>query len=127
MSGAGERAERRLCALNELSDPGSRAFTAGSGDWPLRGFLVRRADQVFAYVNRCPHAGHPLNWRPDQFLARDGSLIQCQSHGALFEIPSGVCVGGPCPGRKLTQIPIRVERGDVVLDADPEALARAYV
>ena len=86
-----------LCSLDALTDPGSRAFTLGTGSWPLRGFVVRRGADVYAYVNRCPHAGHPLNMRPDQFLSIDGELIQRQSHGALFDVAGGMCVAGPWP------------------------------
>lgn len=114
---------RVICRLDDLDDPGSRAFTMGSGDWPLRGFVLRRGAQVFAYVNRCPHAGHPLNWTPDQFLAPDNSLILCRSHGALFEMATGACVAGPCAGRGLQKIPVRLENGYALLEDDPDELA----
>jgi nitrite reductase/ring-hydroxylating ferredoxin subunit len=109
-----------LCKFSELDDPGSRAFSVGEGHWPLRGFVVRRGLEVFAYVNRCPHAGHPLNMRPHQFLAPDQSVILCNSHGAQFEIATGYCVAGPCAGRALRKISVRVENGNVVLDEDYE-------
>lgn len=117
--------ERVLCALHELADPGARAFTAGRGDWPLRGLVVRRGAEVHAYANRCPHAGHPLNLRPHEFLTPDGTLLLCHSHGALFEIASGRCVAGPCPGASLRRIPIEVRAGYVLLASDlrPEAFA----
>lgn len=115
--------EHVICSLDDLTDPGSRSFTIGADDWPLRGFVVRRGADVFAYVNRCPHAGHPLNLRMNQFLTPDGALILCNSHGALFEPATGVCVGGPCVGRELVSIPVRVNNGRVLLDGDPEALA----
>lgn len=109
---------RIICALEALEDRGSRAFTLGSGDWPLRGFVVRRGDQVFGYVNHCPHAGHPLNWKPDQFLSPDRSVILCSSHGALYDIASGACIAGPCAGRGLTPLPLRLVAGLVLLAED---------
>ncbi len=112
--------------MSELSDPGSRAFTAGSGDWPLRGFVVRRGVEVFGYVNRCPHAGHPLNWQPDQFLTSTRTLILCCSHGAQFMIDTGHCVAGPCVGSELTRIAVRVVDGEVRLEEDPELLAARH-
>ena len=115
-----------ICPLHELSDPGSRSFTLGNGDWPLRGFVVRTGDAAFAYVNRCPHAGHPLNWQPDEFLTHDRARILCGSHGALFEIDSGTCVAGPCLGRGLQRIDVRVENGSVILQEDPAVLAQRY-
>jgi nitrite reductase/ring-hydroxylating ferredoxin subunit len=113
--------ERVVCALSELEDPGARGFTMGRGDWPLRGFVVRRGAEIRAYVNHCPHAGHALNIRPNAFLASDAPLIQCSSHGALFEIESGLCLAGPCPGTRLRPIELRIERG-YVLVADDVAL-----
>jgi nitrite reductase/ring-hydroxylating ferredoxin subunit len=114
-----------ICPLADLPDPGSRAFSIGSGDWPLRGFVVRQGDAVFAYVNRCPHAGHPLNWRPDDFLTMDRTLIMCRSHGALFEMSSGRCVAGPCTGQSLRALPVRIDQGNVVLELDQSL--NAYV
>jgi nitrite reductase/ring-hydroxylating ferredoxin subunit len=107
-----------ICQLTELTDPGSRAFSVGNGDWPLRGFIVRVGDTAFAYLNRCPHAGHPLNMRPDEFLNSDRSLILCRSHGALFEPTNGRCVAGPCAGQLLRELPLRIEAGLVILDVD---------
>ena len=107
--------ERVICPLHELPDPGAKGFTMGGGDWPLRGFVVRRGRNVHAYVNHCPHAGFPLNWQPDAFLSPQAPLIRCAMHGALFEIETGVCVSGPCVGLGLQTLPVRVERGYVLL------------
>ena len=116
-AGAAFDVERVLCPLAELDDPGSRAFTVGRGDWPLRGFLVRRGAAVNAYVNRCPHAGHPLNLQPHEFLTPDRALILCNSHGAIFEMATGYCVIGPCAGARLRRVPIEVRSGYVLLAA----------
>ena len=117
MSGAGESfdLERIICRDSELGAEGARGFTIGGGDWPLRGFVVRVGGQLRAYVNRCPHAGHPLNLLPDRFFTPDGALILCSSHGALFEKLTGFCVAGPCAGRALTPVPLEVRSGYVML------------
>jgi nitrite reductase/ring-hydroxylating ferredoxin subunit len=117
--------ERVLCSLAELHETGSRGFSVGEGDWPLRGFVVQTARGVAAYVNYCPHAGHPLNMRPDRFLTPDRNLILCSSHGALFARDDGVCIAGPCQGQKLTPIPVDVVCGYVLLadGVDVERLA----
>ena len=118
---------RVLCALADLEVTGSREFTVGEGDWPLRGFIVRTATGIAAYVNYCPHAGHPLNIRPNRFLTPDGNLILCCSHGALFARDNGLCIAGPCQGRKLTQIPVDTVSGYVLLadGVDVDRLANA--
>jgi nitrite reductase/ring-hydroxylating ferredoxin subunit len=118
--------ERVICRFAEVSDPGARAFTIGRGDWPLRGFIVRVCEAVRGYVNHCPHAGHPLDLTPDRFLTHDGALILCGSHGALFDKLSGYCIAGPCAGRSLRPIPLKLEAGFVMLgdEVDVDALAR---
>jgi nitrite reductase/ring-hydroxylating ferredoxin subunit len=117
--------ERVVCRLTDLDEHGARAFTIGGGDWPLRGFVVRVGGEVRGYVNRCPHAGHPLDLRPNRFLTPDGALILCSSHGALFEKQTGYCVAGPCAGRSLRAVPLEVAAGFVMLAdaADVNALA----
>jgi nitrite reductase/ring-hydroxylating ferredoxin subunit len=112
--------ERVICRLAEL-EGAARGFTLGAGDWPLRGFVVRVGDAVYGYVNRCPHAGHPLNLLPQRFLTADGTLIVCASHGALFEKSTGYCVAGPCLGRSLTPIALEVRCGFVLLAAGVDA------
>jgi nitrite reductase/ring-hydroxylating ferredoxin subunit len=121
--------ERVVCRLSDLDEHGSRAFTIGPGDWPLRGFVVRVGAQVRGFVNHCPHAGHPLNLRPHQFLTADGALILCSSHGALFEKQTGYCVSGPCAGRSLRPVPLTVMAGFVMLadeEVDASALADTH-
>ena len=106
---------RLLCRLEELPAGGCREFRLGEGDWPLRGFVVSVADGVRAYVNRCAHLTYPLNYLPDEFLTYDRSLIQCSMHGALFEKDTGLCIAGPCLGRRLHQLPVYVQQGCVLL------------
>ncbi len=108
----------RLCRLDEIDDPGARGFEVGQGPWPLALFVVRRGVEVFGYANRCPHAGHQLNWIGDRFLNRDRSHIQCASHGAVFEIHTGACVGGPCPGEALQRVGITIRDGTVFADKE---------
>jgi nitrite reductase/ring-hydroxylating ferredoxin subunit len=125
---AGERhvdLERVICRLSDIEDSRARGFTVGGGDWPLRGFVLRVRQEVRGYINWCPHAGHPLNPRPHQFVTPDGALVLCSSHGALFEKLTGYCIAGPCAGRSLRPIPLKIEAGVVMLadEADVAALA----
>lgn len=97
--------------LDELEDPGCREFAIGAGDWPFRGFVVRRGSDVFAYQNFCAHAGHPLNWSPDRFLIKDKTAIICASHGATYKIESGECFAGPGKGRALRKVDVTIRDG----------------
>lgn len=111
-----------ICPVEELAEDGCRGFTVGGGDWPLMGLLVRVNGQIRGYLNRCPHAGHRLNILPHKFLSPDGSVIVCASHGALFEKGSGYCVAGPCAGRSLTPVPVRIESGYILLDQESSGI-----
>ena len=119
---------RVLCRRDELGATGCREFRLGSGEWPLRCFLVSAGDGVHAYVNRCAHQALPLNLLPDRFLTHDGSMILCTAHGAIFERSTGYCVAGPCAGRSLERVPVSVVAGYVLLDegVDAQALAARY-
>ncbi len=108
----------RICRFDELEPLEARGFDMGPPDVARSGFVVREAEAVYAYLNVCPHAGHRLNWKPDAFLTRRRDLIMCSMHGAIFDIPTGVCVGGPCEGRALTPLRVAVEAGDVVVFPD---------
>jgi nitrite reductase/ring-hydroxylating ferredoxin subunit len=99
--------------LQDIDDPGCREFSIGDGDWPFRGFVVRQGDAVYAYENTCAHVGHPLNWVPNSFLTKDNTAIICASHGATFDIHSGVCFRGPCVGKRLQAVPVQVRDGIV--------------
>ena len=117
--------ERVVCRLADIAPHGARVFTIGGGDWPLRGVVLRLGDAVHGYVNRCPHAGHPLNLLPERFLTADGALLLCASHGALFEKSTGYCVAGPCAGRSLTRVALEVVSGFVLLGAEVDVSALA--
>lgn len=113
-----------LCRLEELSATGCREFRLGGGEWPLKGFVIRvgvgdaaGGAEVRAYVNRCPHRALSLNLQPDRFLSHDESVIICCMHGAIFEKATGFCVAGPCVGRSLAQLPVRVVDDFVLLAA----------
>jgi len=61
------------------------------------------------------HVGHPLNWAPDAFLTRDRANILCASHGAMYEIESGLCIAGPCIGKTLHPVKAWVSGGNVIV------------
>ena len=107
---------RRLCALDEIEEPGSRAFRLDNGEAARGFFIVRHAGRVVAYRNTCPHVGSSLDWIPGRFLDIDRRLILCATHGALFRIEDGACVSGPCAGKALKPVAIRVEDGAIYLD-----------
>lgn len=106
-----------LCRLNEIPAPGSKGFTLGDGAARRDIFVVRDTGGVYAYENSCPHTGGPLDWTPDRFLTLDKRLILCATHGALFRVRDGTCVGGPCAGRSLAAVRISIVDGEIRLNA----------
>lgn len=106
---------RRLCRIQDLGDPDAKGFSLVESAAKLELFVVRSQGQIRGYVNSCPHIGTPLEFLPDRFLTRDRTEILCSTHGARFEIATGLCVAGPCKGRSLTGIPLTMDAGWVIL------------
>ena len=77
--------------------------------------LVNWHGRVLAYLNHCPHAGWPLNLEPDKFFDAEQRYLQCSNHLALFDVDTGTCIAGPCPGSQLTPVPTRISQGKVFL------------
>lgn len=99
-----------LCQLEEIANPDSRRFHIEDGGAGLDIMVIRRGDQVFGYINSCPHTGVCLDWQPGQFLNMDNTLIICATHGAEFRIEDGYCVGGPCAGDHLTPVTLLIDK-----------------
>lgn len=102
-----------LCALSDIPNPGSKEFKLEQFDLPF--FVVQKDGDIRAYVNSCPHTGAPLNWQPDKFLNYEQDLIQCSLHMAVFDIPSGQCIAGPCVNQGLQRVEILVKNKAIYL------------
>jgi nitrite reductase/ring-hydroxylating ferredoxin subunit len=109
--------DHALCRLDAIVEPGAKGFTLEAEGGKREVFVVRRLGHVFAYENACPHIGTPLDFMPDQFLTRDRKHLLCSTHGALFEIATGLCIHGPCKGRALRVLPVALRDGMVVVSA----------
>ena len=105
-----------LCRLDDIAEGSARGFSLGSADRRRDIFLVRGRGQVHGYVDSCPHQGTPLAFLPDRYLTRDRGEILCSTHGARFEIATGLCVAGPCRGRALQKLPVSVSNGLILLE-----------
>jgi nitrite reductase/ring-hydroxylating ferredoxin subunit len=56
-----------------------------------------------------------LDYGLGRFFTRDGRYLICQTHSALYDPLSGLCVEGPCAGQKLRPIPLKVKDGLIYL------------
>ncbi|MGA1741202.1 MAG: Rieske (2Fe-2S) protein [Pseudohongiellaceae bacterium] len=101
-----------LCQVQSIPEGASRSFELKQSAL----FAVKKREQIFLYRNRCPHMHVPLNWEPDKFLNNSGDLIQCSTHGALFNIESGECLQGPCLGQSLQSIDYEIKAGNIYIN-----------
>ena len=108
---------RRLCRAEEVPEGGARGFRFGSGAAVSAALVVRQEGTLHGYVNACPHLGTPLDFLPDRFFDRDGRHLLCGTHGALFRVADGFCVEGPCAGKSLERLALRIEDGEVLVMA----------
>lgn len=104
----------KLGPLAQIGDGAARNFVLQLRAGRFHGFVVRRGEGVWGYVDRCPHMGLPLAQVLDRYLTPDGGLIACSWHSALFEPETGLCVGGPCGGARLTPWHVAVSDGQIV-------------
>jgi nitrite reductase/ring-hydroxylating ferredoxin subunit len=106
-----------LCRLDDIPDGQAKGFrmivATPTGATKTDILIVRQGQRAYAYVNSCPHLGVTLDWRPDQFFDAEGVHLQCATHGALFEVQSGLCVAGPCRGQSLESVALTVADGAV--------------
>ena len=107
-----------LGPLAEIADGAAKEYVFGRGTTVFSMFVVRKCEEVFGYLNICPHFSSPLNHRKGQFLSDDGNRIQCTMHFAEFRIEDGQCVEGAAVGCWLDPVPVIVENGMIVI-ADP--------
>lgn len=104
-----------LCRFDAVDDGAAVAVEAVLDGDLENLILVRCGALVRAYRNVCPHAGRRLDWAPGRFLLRDG-ILTCAVHGACFRAESGLCVGGPCRGQSLREVPVTINaEGEVEL------------
>ena len=102
----------RLCAVEELENPGSRGFRFTKESRRFSGFVVRSGELVAGYIDSCPHAGWPLDAFDGRYLTKSGENILCTGHGALFTL-EGEGISSPCVGDRLTVWPILVRDGEI--------------
>ncbi len=98
--------------ISSIPKNGCKGLSLRRGDHEIKVIVVRQADEIFCYHNICPHTGINLDWMPDEFLDITGKLLQCSTHGALFQINDGYCISGPCTGQNLLPIKLKIE-GDI--------------
>ena len=108
---------QKICRLDDILDGHARGFDVLVDKETISIICVRQAQQIFAYKNNCPHTGINLKWVAYQFIDDSGQYLVCSTHGALFQIEDGYCIAGPCAGDALQEIVVKLEHGNIFIDA----------
>ena len=104
---------RKLIALEVLRERQTFRFTFEEEGIQREGFLAWQEGNVVAYENLCRHLPLSLDYGDGRFFTPDGRHFICQTHGALYEPGSGLCVAGPCEGASLKRLAVEV-RGESI-------------
>jgi nitrite reductase/ring-hydroxylating ferredoxin subunit len=115
MEARGDDSSVWRCEAGALAPGRTAKFRLIRRGKPIDGFIVNVDGGYHAYVNRCPHAGTPLDLWPNEFMTEDGRYLICSTHGAIFEQHTGVCVEGPCPGAALELLAVELDGGLLVV------------
>jgi nitrite reductase/ring-hydroxylating ferredoxin subunit len=112
-------AKRLICKSEALltEGPGIR-FLLPEINERATGFLVRFAGKAYAYVNQCAHIPVELDWNEGDFFNATQEYLICATHGAHYEPNTGLCVLGPCKGKRLRPIAVFDQDGEISIDLD---------
>jgi nitrite reductase/ring-hydroxylating ferredoxin subunit len=110
---------RVIAKVDDLTPGSVKKFWLICQKYRLDAFLINDRGSFHAYVNRCRHMPTPLDFVRDEFISDDGRFLRCYTHGALYEFATGLCIDGPCKGESLYRLPVRVDRGEVLVACPP--------
>lgn len=114
---------RVIARVGELAPGSVKKFWLICRKLRIDAFVVNHGGEFRAYVNRCRHMTTPLDFVRYQFFTEDGKHLICMTHGALYQPETGLCVEGPCKGLALYSLPVKVERGEVLVGCPPGDLS----
>lgn len=72
--------------------------------------LLNRGGKIYAYENRCAHLAYPMNEG-----TIEGDVWTCPAHGWTYDVCTGE--GLNPEGVSLKAFPVKIENGDVWVDA----------
>jgi nitrite reductase/ring-hydroxylating ferredoxin subunit len=106
--------ERLICASEALAEGGRGVrFEVEYFGERAPAFAIRYAGRVHAYLNRCAHVAMELDWQEGVFFDAAGRDLLCSTHGAMYDAPSGRCLGGPCNKGALVKLRVEERHGQV--------------
>lgn len=114
-----------VCADDSLGEKATAKFRIGKAKHAREGFVIRVDGQLHAYRNECRHVPMTMDWVENRFVSRDGCWIQCATHGALYEMNTGLCVAGPPAGETLHRLSVEVREGNIWVRVPPHPQDKA--
>ena len=105
----------QIADASKLAEGQTIKFNFVRSNRKVDGFVARFADEIVAYENVCQHIPVNLDFQDSPIFDRDGTHFICHNHGALYEPVSGLCVSGPCKGKKLKKLKIEISEGIILL------------
>ena len=81
-------------------------------DREQKGMLIFWEGNYFAFQNLCPHWSIPLDTHGNEIWHSGSSSLICQTHGAAFDVESGICESGPCLGERLNKLSVEIQEDD---------------
>jgi len=96
---------KRLCALDEIPQQGSRVVKSPKGDIAV---FRTAGDEIFALHDKCPHKGGPLS----QGIVA-GKVVTCPMHSWKIQLENGEAVA-PDKGCSKS-FAVKLEGGEVWL------------
>lgn len=112
---------RVICASSALEEGGKGVrFVVHTAEGELPAFAVRFSGKAYAYLNRCAHVPVELDWEDGAFFDYSKLYLICATHGATYLPENGVCVQGPCRGKRLTPVAVEERDGQILLVKEPQ-------
>ena len=102
-------------AKKGLREAAARSFETKMRGQIFQGFVIFKGGKYFAYQNLCQHLPITLDLNDENFFNHERQFLQCHMHGALYEVETGLCVGGPCLGAKLIALEFEERVSEIVI------------
>lgn len=115
-----------LSRVEELPEGSTLKFQFEQEGIQREGFVAHVQGRFVAYENVCRHLPLSLDYADNRFFTPDGRNFICQTHGAVYDPLTGVCLEGPCPGTKLKRLELEIENGQIWLRKLPAAPAEFF-
>lgn len=102
----------------QIAEGAARGFQTKINGKTFYGLVVRKGGNYYAYRNQCRHLAITLDLNDEQFFNSEGTHLQCQMHGATYEIETGMCIAGPCVGAALASLEMEIEEETLVIQCE---------